>query len=84
MVDGYFEDIVEYLDTCMAPSHFIVAQKKQLVMRASDYQLIVGQLYKLGPDEILQRCILDHENAMILEEAHAGTTGGHYAGKSTA
>ena len=58
-------------------------QKKQLIVKASDYQLIVGKLYKLGPDEILGRCILLHEQGPILEEAHAGIVGGHYGGRDT-
>ena len=45
--------------------------------------MIVGQLYKLGPDEVLRRYILDHERPMILVEAHAGIAGGHYLGKPT-
>ena len=59
-------------------------QKKQLVVRAADFTLIAGQLYKLGPDEILCRYVLEHERRRILEEAHVGVAGGHYAGKPTA
>ena len=59
-------------------------QKKQLVVRATDFTLIAGQLYKIGLDEILCRCVLEHENPLILAEAHSGATEGHYAGKATA
>jgi len=83
MVDDYFLDIAEFLSTSKAPKHFSVAQKKQLVVRASNYQLIAGQLYKLGLDDILRRCILDHEKIVVLDEAHGGLSGGHYAGKAT-
>ena len=38
----------------------------------------------MGPDEILCRCVLEHENPLILAEAHSGAVGGHYAGKATA
>ena len=54
------------------------------MVRASDFTLIAGQLYKMGPDEILRRCVLEHENLLILDEAHFGAAGGHYAGKATA
>ena len=50
-------------------------------MHAADFTLIAGQLYKLGPDEILHRYVLENERRRILEEAHAGIAGGHYAGK---
>ena len=81
MVDDYFKDIVQYLSTSFPPSEMMTQQKKQLVVRASDFTLIAGQLYKMGPDEILRRCVLEHENPLILVEAHSGAAGGHYAGK---
>jgi hypothetical protein len=67
----------------MEPSEYRVPQKKQLVVCAADFSLIDGQLYKMGPDEILKRCVIDTEWPLILAEAHAGITGGHYAGKET-
>jgi hypothetical protein len=42
------------------------------VVRAADFSLIAGQLYKMGPDEILRRCVMEAECPMILEEAHEG------------
>ena len=57
--------------------------QKQLVVKASDFQLIVGQLYKHGLDEILRRCILPHEQGPIVKEAHAGIAGGLYGGWDT-
>ena len=46
-----------------------------------DYQLIVGKLYKLGVDNILRRCNLEHDREEIMKVAHKGTAGGHYAEK---
>jgi hypothetical protein len=45
--------------------------------------LIVGQLYKLGLDNILIRCVLDHERLDILWECHSGVVGGQVGGKET-
>jgi hypothetical protein len=53
MVDDYFAEIVQFFSTGVAPSDFTVAQKKKLVVKATDYQLIAGNLYKLGTDDIL-------------------------------
>ena len=50
-------------------------------MRATQFQLIAGQLYKMGSDEILHHYILEHERLMILIEMHVGVAEGHYAGK---
>ena len=84
MVDDYFQDIVQYLSTGFPPPEMTTQQKKQWVVRAADFTLIAGQLYKMGLDEILRRCVLEHEKPLILPEAHFGAAGGHYAGKSIA
>jgi hypothetical protein len=60
-----------------------VAQKKQLVVKATDYQLIAGKLYKLGADVILILCVLEHERTMILSKEHEGIAGGYCTGKET-
>jgi hypothetical protein len=52
-IDDHFTDIVQFLSTGMAPSEYTIPQKKQLVVCAVDFSLIVGHLYKMGPDEIL-------------------------------
>jgi hypothetical protein len=67
----------------MAPAEYAIPQKKQLVVRAINFSLIAGQLYKMGPDEILRRCVMEAERPVILEESHEGIIGGHYAGKET-
>ena len=72
------------MSTGFPPTEMTTQQKKQLVVRAADFTLIAGQLYKMGPDEIMRRCVLEHERPLILAEAHSGAAGGHYAGKATA
>jgi hypothetical protein len=52
------------------------------VVRAVDYQLIVGKLYKLGLDSILKRCVLDHERKDILWDFHSGVAVGHVGGNA--
>ena len=58
-------------------------QRKNLVVRAIDYQLIAGHLYKMGADNFLRRCALEHERPRILVEAHERIAGGHYVEKYT-
>jgi hypothetical protein len=45
--------------------------------------MITGQLYKLGIENILRRCVLDHERQDILWEFHSRVVGGHVGGKAT-
>ena len=49
----HYAPIVQSLVTGVTPEEISTSQKKQLVVKASDFQLIVGHLYKMGPDEIL-------------------------------
>jgi len=37
----------------------------------------------MGVDNVLRRCVLEHERPRILAEANERIVGGHYAGKST-
>ena len=83
-IDDHFPDIVQFLSAGMAPSKYTISQKKQLVVHVAYFSLIAGQLYKMGPDEILRRCVMETESLMILAEGHEGIAGGHYAGKETA
>jgi hypothetical protein len=66
------------------PQEFNIAQKKNMVVMVVDYQLITGNLYKMGADRILRICVLEHQRSRILAKAHEGIVGGHYAGKATA
>jgi hypothetical protein len=61
IVDDHFQDIIQFLTTGTVPESYTTQRKKQLVVHATDFTLIAGQLYKLGPDEILRRYVLEHE-----------------------
>jgi hypothetical protein len=47
MVDDYFVETIEFFSIGVAPPDFTVEQNKKLVVKVVDYQLIVGNLYKL-------------------------------------
>jgi hypothetical protein len=82
-VDDHLDEIVQFLSTGMAPREYTVIHKKQLVVRETDFSLIAEQLYKMGPDEISRRCVMEAEGPLILVESHEDIAGGHYAGKET-
>ena len=62
----YFADMIQYLSTGTVPKEFNTVQKKNMVVKATDYQLIAGHLYKMGADNILIRCVLEHETPRFL------------------
>ena len=47
-------------------------------MKVVPFTLINCFLYKLGPDEILKMCALEHERDDIIQEVHAGPTRGFF------
>lgn len=49
-----FEDIIQFMTMGMAPKGYTSQQKKELVMHATDFYVIVRHLYKMGSDEILR------------------------------
>ena len=53
-------------------------------MKAAPYSIINGFLYKMGLDDILRRCVLEHERNNIMNEAHYGPVGGHFQVDTTA
>ena len=50
----------------------------------ADFSIIVGHMYKMGSNEILQQYVLEFERSSILTDAHGDAVGGHYVGRATA
>ena len=53
------------------------------MVKDADFSVIIGNLYKMGSNEILRRYVPEYERQSILTEAHGGVAGGHYAGRET-
>jgi hypothetical protein len=83
VIPEYLEDITVFLSIGAYLETYSATQKRHMVVRAADYQLITGQLCKLGLDSILRRCVLDHKRRDILWECHNKVAGGHIGGKAT-
>jgi hypothetical protein len=66
VVDEYFFDIIEYLSIGTVPHNFNIVKKKNPVVRVASCQLITIHLYKMGANNILIRCVLEHERPRIL------------------
>ena len=72
------KEIAQFLENGQAPEGMSTKNKQILAMKATPYSLINGFLYKMGLDDILRRCVLEHERDNIMYEAHYGPTGGHF------
>ncbi|KAH9287936.1 hypothetical protein KI387_032053, partial [Taxus chinensis] len=56
--------------TGVAPEGMMALEKKQLAIHVTPFMLISGDMYKLGRDEVLRYCVLEHESKDIMDEAH--------------
>jgi hypothetical protein len=65
-VDGHFIEIVQFMSIGITPYEYTIIQKKQLVVGTAEFSLIARHLYKMGPDEILRRCVMEAERPLIL------------------
>eukprot|EP00253_Pinus_taeda_P028954 PITA_28954 len=83
IAENHFANIIHLLATGTAPEGYTSQQKKELVVCAADFFVVVGHLYKMGSDEIMRCYVPEFEHNNILAEAHGGVVGGHYAGKAT-
>ena len=61
VTDGHFEDIIHFLTTGTAPKGYTIQQKKELVVHAADFSVIIRNLYKMGTDEILRWYVREFE-----------------------
>ena len=65
------------------PDNISKARKKAIEIEAKDYEMIVNQLYKRGKDKQLRLCVTEAEYIRVLEQAHAGLSGGHFSADTT-
>ena len=50
VANDHYAPIIQFFPTGIAQKDMSTSQKKQLLMKDSDFQLIFGKLYKLGPN----------------------------------
>eukprot|EP00253_Pinus_taeda_P028512 PITA_28512 len=80
----WFADIANYLVSTQFPPHLSSKEKSIIVRKSAPFTWIRGNLFKLGPDQILRRCVWEEEVFDILLTCHDGPYGGHFAAKRTA
>ena len=78
------DDIIHLLENGLPERPIEKARLTRLLIKTRPYQLIAGQLYRLGQDGLLRRCICEHEIEDALQEAHGGIAGGHFDATATA
>jgi hypothetical protein len=52
-------------------------------MKDALFTIINKYLYRMGMDDVLRRCVSEHEREDIINEAHAGATRGIFQADTT-
>eukprot|EP00253_Pinus_taeda_P025813 PITA_25813 len=84
VLSPWFIDIPNYLVSTLFPPHLSSKEKRKIVRKSAPFTWIEGNLFKLGPDQILRCCAREEEVFDILLTYHDGPCGGHFAAKRTA
>eukprot|EP00253_Pinus_taeda_P021739 PITA_21739 len=84
VLSPWFAYIENYLVSAQFPLHFSSKEKSRNVRKSAPFTWIGGNLFKLGPDQILRRCVREEEVFAILLTCHDGPYGGHFVAKRIA
>eukprot|EP00253_Pinus_taeda_P006412 PITA_06412 len=80
----WFSDIANYLVSAQFPPHLSSKGKSKIVRKSAPFTWIGGNLFKLGPDQILRHCVKEEDVFDILLTYHDGPCGGHFVAERTA
>ncbi len=84
VLSPWFADIENYLVSANFPPHLSSKEKRKIVRTSAPFTWIGGNLFKLGPDQILRHYVREEEVFDILLTYHDGMCGGHFAAKRAA
>ena len=80
----WYADIVNYLVTGNFPPEFSFSQKAKLRSDAKNYFWEPPCLWKYCSDQIIRKCVPEHEYESILSFCHDHACGGHFSTKRMA
>eukprot|EP00253_Pinus_taeda_P030793 PITA_30793 len=77
----WFSDIANYLVSTQFTPHLSSKEKSKIMRKSTPFTWIGGNLFKLGSDQILRRCIREEDVFDILLTCYDRPCGGHFAAK---
>ena len=63
--------------------HLSRAHARVLLRKCGPFTMLKGNLYRRGNNDLLRRCVTDHDVVVILEQAHCGSRSSHFNQEST-
>ena len=59
------------------------SERKALVIKLVQFIVISHELYRMGADGILRRCVPMSARYLVISESHTGDAGGHFTANIT-
>ena len=78
-----YEDVIKYLTKKTYPAGLTQEEKMVFQAKVAPFTLIKGTLFRMGPDDQLQRCLEKPEQGKVVRALHCGPSGGHFAAVTT-
>ena len=66
------------------PTHWSKQSKDRFFSQIKHYFWEDPELFKIGPEQIIRKCVSDNEQHSILDFCHSKACGGHFGGQKTA
>ena len=79
----WFANLVNFLAVGKMPEHWTKQQQKHFLSQAKRFIWDEPDLFKIGPDQVIRRCIPDQEIPKLLAHCHSYACGGHFSAKKT-
>src|SRR3954468_3220505 len=82
--EPWFADIANYLADKVLPNDMNGQEKKRFFSKLKYYYWEDPYLYRICADQIIRRCVMEHETEGILKHCHTLQEGGHHGPTRTA
>ncbi|XP_076892553.1 uncharacterized protein LOC143544314 [Bidens hawaiensis] len=79
----WYAHYVNYLDTGAIPEYWSKKRKQQFAAQVKQYIWDEPDLFKIGADQVVRRCVPENEVQEILKHAHSSACGGYFNGSKT-
>ncbi|KAJ0940179.1 putative nucleotidyltransferase, Ribonuclease H [Helianthus annuus] len=82
-VAPWYAHYVNYLAKGAIPNHWTKKRRQQFSSQVKQYIWDEPDLFKIGADQVIRRCVPETEVLEILTHAHSSACGGHFSGNKT-
>ncbi|XP_076901242.1 uncharacterized protein LOC143555608 [Bidens hawaiensis] len=79
----WYADILNFLVVGTIPDFWPKKKKHQFMAKVKQYVWEDPDLFKIGADQVFQRCIPDEEIRSVLSHAYSLACGSHFSGQKT-